>query len=111
MNIRFILTTFSPAMFGRAATAHIKVIEESEAKELVTERSRILATRAAHERLARNLFPNASDNLVRYVEMKPGESAIVLQYKGPALSLDGHVPEGGTVVYYLIETEEYQHPT
>lgn len=110
MKINYILTAFSPAMFGEAATAHVKLISIEEARALVSSDTRIMATRVTHERLARNQFPNAGDEVTRYANLKPGTNAIHLQYRGPMIPDDGSLPVGGVVSAYLIEVEEYVLP-
>lgn len=110
MKINYILTAFSPAMFGEAATAHIKLIPLEEARQLVSSETRIMATRVSHERLARNQFPAANEDLARYANLKPGTNAIHLHYRGPMIADDGTLPVGGVVSAYLIEVEDYVAP-
>lgn len=110
MKINYILTAFSPAMFGEAATTHIKLISIEDARKLVTSDTRIMATRVTHERLARNQFPTAGDEVTRYANLKPGINAIHLHYRGPMIPDDGQIPIGGMVSAYLIEVEDYVAP-
>lgn len=108
MKINYILTAFSPAMFGEGATAHIRVIELDEALALVDENTKISASRISHEQLARHTFPGASSTVARYAMLKPGTNAILIHYRGPQVPESGEIPAGGTVTTYLIEAEEYQ---
>lgn len=108
MNINYILTTFSPAMFGEKATTHIRIISPEEATSLVDGSTRIVATRTSHERLARSQFPAASEDTARYAMLKPDTCAIHLHYRGPQVPDDGSMPMGGMVTFYLIETTEYE---
>lgn len=110
MKINYILTAFSPAMFGEAASAHIKLISIEEARQLISDETRIMATRTTHERLARNQFPSAHDEVTRYANLKPGVNAIHLHYRGPLIPDDGSIPMGGQVSAYLIEVDEYVAP-
>jgi hypothetical protein len=107
MKINYVLTTFSPAMFGEAASAHIRIISKDEAGSLVDEGTKIVATRTSHERLARNQFPHAGEETARYAMLKPGVNSIHLHYRGPQVPDSGDVPLGGMVTFYLIETTEY----
>lgn len=111
MKIHFVLTAFSPAMFGTAATTHLKIIPIEEARELVDEHTKIMATRVTHERLAKGQFPKAGGDTTRYAQMTPGCNAIHLHYRGPMIPDSGELPVGGMVTCYLIETEEYQTPS
>lgn len=108
MTIDYILTTFSPAMFGEGASAHIRVIAFDEASSLVTTDTRVVATRPSHERLAKNQFPSALGETARYAQLKPGVNAIHLHYRGPQVPDSGELPVGSMVTFYLIETEAYQ---
>ena len=108
MKINYVLTTFSPAMFGEAATSHIKIIPHEEAKRLIDSDTKIVATRVSHERLAKAQFPGASEEVSRYAMLKPGVCAIHLHYRGPQVPDSGEMPAGAMVTFYLIETEEYQ---
>lgn len=108
MKITFILTTFSPALFGTKATCHIKLIDAATARSLVDEDTRIVATRISHERLARTLFPDAARETSRYANLKPDTNAILLHYRGPQVPDSGEMPLDAVVTYYLIETEQYQ---
>lgn len=107
MKINYVLTTFSPAMFGEGATAHIKVITKEEAQSLIGDETRVVATRPSHERLARNQFPGVSEETARYAMLKPGTNAIHLHYRGPQVPEDGTMPAGSMVTFYLVETEDY----
>ena len=108
MNIDYVLTTFSPAMFGEKASAHIRIIPHEEALALVSEATRVVATRLSHDRLARGQFSNVSKDTARYAMLKPGTNAIHLHYRGPQVEETGEVPLGGMVNLYLIEVDEYQ---
>lgn len=46
--VDYVLTTFSPAMFGEGATAHIRIVTAEHARELVGETTKIVATRISH---------------------------------------------------------------
>ena len=108
MPANYILTTFSPAMFGEKATIHIRAIPHDEAQRHVDPSTRVVATRVSHERLAKAQFPNSADELARYANFKPATSAVLLSYRGPPVPDDGSVPVGGSVMFYLIEVEQYQ---
>ena len=110
MKVNYVLTTFSPAMFGEGATAPVKIITHDEAEALVDEHTKIVATRPSHERLARLQFPGASDETARYAMLKPQTNAVHLHYRGPQVPDSGEIPTGGMVTFYLIEAEEYQPP-
>ena len=107
-HLDYILTTFSPAMFGQGATVHIRPTTLDEARKLVDEGTRISATRVSHDRLARLQFPNAHEETARYAVLKPGTRAIHLHYRGPQVPDSGEVPIGASINFYLIEAEEYQ---
>ena len=107
MKINFILTAFSPAMFGERATAHLRTIPIEEARKLVDANTQIMSTRITHERLARNLFPHASSELTRFANLRDGVNALHIHYRGSRLDDTGRVPAGASVTIYLIETETY----
>lgn len=107
-HIDYILTTFSPAMFGEGATAHIRLVADDEAQALVTPETRIVATRVSHEQLAKTCFPAASSETQRYAMLRPGVNAIHLHHRGPQVPDDGRMPVGAMVTYYLVETKAYQ---
>lgn len=108
MHADYILTTFSPAMFGEGATAHIKIIPHDEAASYITTGTKIVATRVSHDRLARQQLPGADVETARYAVLKPGVVAIHLHYRGPPIGEDGQLPLGGMCTFYLIEVEGYQ---
>lgn len=108
MHADYVLTTFSPAMFGEAATAHIKIVPREEAQSLVDERTCLIATRPTHERLARNQLVGASGTTGRFAMLKPGICAVHLHYRGPAIGDDGELPVGGMCTFFLIEVEDYE---
>ena len=110
MQADYVLTTFSPAMFGTGATAHIRIIEAGEAQKLVGEETKIVATRVSHDRLARKQVPGTAAETARYAQLTPGTLAIHLHYRGPQIGDDGNLPLGGMVTFYLIEVEDYQQP-
>ena len=110
MKIHYVLTAFSPAMIGTAATVHIKIIPIEEARKLVDSDTRILASRTTHERLAKSQFPGAGGELTRFAQLSPGTNAIHLHYRGPMIPDDGTLPIGGMVTCYLMEAEEYLTP-
>lgn len=107
IKINFILTAFSPVMFGARGTCHIQLMTVEEARRLVDADTKIMASRVTHERLARNQFPGVSPDVVRFAELKPGVNALHLHYRGPMIGDDGLLPPGGFVQCYLIEAEEY----
>lgn len=107
-RVDYILTTFSPAMFGTGATVHIRPITLEEARKFADADTRISATRVSHDRLARSQFPDVHEETARYAQLKPGTTAIHLHYRGPQVPDNGEVPIGGSVSFYLIEAEEYQ---
>jgi hypothetical protein len=108
MTANYILTTFSPAMFGEKATSHIRIIDAEEAQSLVDENTKVVATRVSHDRLARTQLQGAAEETARYAMLKPGVTAIHLHYRGPQVGDDGRLPMGGMVTYYLVEVTEYQ---
>jgi hypothetical protein len=107
-RVDYILTTFSPAMFGTGATVHIKPITLEEARELVDAETRVSATRVSHDRLARLQFPGVDEETARYAQLKPGTRAIHLHYRWPQMPDTGEMPLGGMVTFYLVEPDEYQ---
>jgi hypothetical protein len=107
-RVDYILTTFSPAMFGQGATVHIRPISLEEARKLVSEDTRVSATRVSHDRLARLQFPGLHEETARFAALRPGTTAIHLHYRGPQVPDNGEVPLGASVNFYLIEAEEYQ---
>lgn len=107
MNIDYILTAFSPAMFGEGATTHIQLIPLDEAQSLVDDRTIVMATKNSRLNLAKTVFPQATQ-MTRYVSLSPGEAAIIIHYRGPPLPNDGHLPAGAVISAYLIEVEELQ---
>ncbi|MBH0114377.1 hypothetical protein I5E68_15640 [Novosphingobium sp. YJ-S2-02] len=70
-------------------------------------RTKIVATRVTHDRLARNQLPGADPETARYATLRPGVTAIHMHYRGPHVEDDGELPMGGMCTYYLIESEEY----
>lgn len=108
MQADYVLTTFSPAMFGAGATAHIKIIEAQEARQLVGQQTKVVATRISHDRLARRQLPGGAVETARYAQLQPGTTSIHLHYRGPTVAEDGELPVGGMVTFYLIEAEDYQ---
>src|SRR5688500_16259297 len=110
MQADYVLTTFSPAMFGTGATAHIKIIESGEAQQVVGDQTKIVATRVSHERLARRQLPAVAAEVARYAILAPGTTSVHLHYRGPMIGDDGQLPVGGMVTFYLIEVEDYQQP-
>jgi hypothetical protein len=107
-HVDYILTTFSPAMFGTGATVHIRPVTLEEARKLVSADTRVSATRVSHDRLARIQFPDVHEETARYAQFKPGTTAIHMHYRGPQVPDTGEVPVGGMVSFYLVEAEEYQ---
>lgn len=107
-HVDYILTTFSPAMFGTGATVHIKPITLDDARKLVDAETKISATRVSHERLARLQFPGVHEETARYAQLKPGTTAIHLHYRGPQVPDSGEMPIGASVNFYLVETDEYE---
>jgi hypothetical protein len=106
-TVDYVLTTFSPAMFGEGATAYIRIVTPEEASERVGEATKIVATRISHEKLAQNAFPGAQET-ARYAMLKPGTSAIHIHYRGPQVPESGAMPAGGMITFYLIEVDVYQ---
>lgn len=106
-SIDYVLTTFSPAMFGERARANIRIISKEEATDLVGPETRIVATRVSHDQLARQLFPAAGQS-ARYAMLKPGVQAVQVHYRGPQVPDSGELPTGGMVTFYLVEVDEYQ---
>lgn len=104
MKIEYILTAFSPSMFGDGATVNIRRIEADEAVRLVDVGTKIMASRVSHERLARSTFPSVAGPAARYAMLGPGKNAIHLHYRGPQIPESGAMPAGGSINYYLIET-------
>ncbi|BBI21790.1 hypothetical protein EKJ_26370 [Qipengyuania flava] len=106
-SVDFVLTAFSPLMFGEGVTAHWKALSLDAARALIDEETKILSRRVCHEQLARAQFPELEKTVSR-VELQPGSAALHLLYSGPPLGTDGRIPEGGFVRTYLLEVEEYQ---
>jgi hypothetical protein len=71
-NVDYVLTTFSPAMFGEKASAHIRIVPNEEARALIGKETRVVATRTSHERLAKSQFTGISEETARYAMLKPG---------------------------------------
>jgi hypothetical protein len=103
--VAYVLTTFSPTMFGDRASVHLQTVPQDVATTLVNDQTQIVATRPSHENLARDVFGDL--RTTRYADMVPEKSAILIHYRGAPISDNGQVPDGGTVTYYLIESEEY----
>ena len=66
MSVDYVLTTFSPAMFGEGATAHIKIVDAANAQSLIDKNTKIVATRVGHDRLARNQLTGMAGETARY---------------------------------------------
>lgn len=107
MKINYVLTTFSPAMFGEGASAAIRVMSPVEARKLIGDDTKVVATRISHERLARSQFPTVHEETARYAQLKPGVNAIHLHYRGPQVPDSGELPAGAMVTHYLIEVTEH----
>lgn len=105
MPVNYILTTFSPTMFGESASIFMRTVPKKEAKELIGSETQIVATRESHENLAKNLF--GPYRVIRSADLSPDRSAILIHYRGPPVQDDGHTPKGAVLTYYLIEVEEY----
>lgn len=108
MKAHYVLTVFSVAMMGTKATAHFKVIDQSEANSFVDDRTQIVSNRVPHSNMAMRLFPQSDKRVISRAELKPGSAAILIQYFGPPIGNDGVIPPGASTSYYLIEVEEYQ---
>ena len=108
MPADYVLTTFTPAMFGEGATAHIKIVDAAEAQSMITKDTKVVATRVSHDRLARTQLPGAAEETARYAMLKAGITALHLHYRGPQVGDDGRLPAGAMITYYLIEVDEYQ---
>lgn len=108
MKANYVLTTFSPAMFGEKATMHISIIPPEKAKSLIADTTKIVATRVGHDRLARTQLPGADLETSRYASLKPDIVAVHLHYRGPPIGDDGELPLSGQCTFYLIEVEEFQ---
>ena len=106
--VDYILTTFSPTMFGSAASVYIREVEADVAKKAMNGETPVVANRDSHRNMAANLFGNRPN--VRYADMQPGKSAIIIHYRGPAVPDDGTIPDEGSVSFYHIESEEYLDP-
>lgn len=101
MRADYILTSFSPAMLGDDSLVNFRIIPHSEALEMVDKSTRLLATRAPHDKLARSLFPRLSSKTIRFVTLDKTTKAIFIRYWGPPVK-NGEVPPSGQVTYYLI---------
>ncbi len=105
--VNYVLTTFSPTMFGDRASIHQMTMPIEDALALIDHSTtQIVATRASHENLAKNLFGDL--RTTRFADMAPDKSAIFIHYRGAPIADDGVIREGGVVTLYLIESEEYQ---
>ena len=105
MKANYILTTLSPTMFGASASIFMKTITEDEARDRITDDTQIVSTRESHANMAQILF--GTRRVIRIAELGPDRCAILIHYRGPPVGDDGHKPKGGTITYYLFETEEY----
>lgn len=110
MPADFLLTTFSPSMFGEKATVHIRLVDTDEAKSLVGPNTVAVASRVSHEQLVKRQLDAATTRTQRFVTMMPGQSGVAIHYRGPAVPDDGTLPAGGAVNFYHIEVEDYQEP-
>lgn len=108
LNIDYVLTTYSPTMFGESASIHQKTITVDEAKAIMGENTQIVATRPSHENLAKRMFGDL--RTTRYADMSPEKTAVFIHYRGAPIDDDGIPPEGSTVTLYLIESETYLEP-
>ena len=108
MAIDYVLTSFSPAMFGEGATANIKIVEAAEAHPLVDRNTKIVATRVSHDRLARNQLTCVVEKTARYATLKGGVTAAQVLYRGQQVGEDGRMPTGGMATYYLVEVDEHR---
>jgi hypothetical protein len=108
VKANYLLTAFSPLMFGERATVHIRVIDHEKAAELVDGRTRLLATRPDHQLLAEQQFGHHNMEVVRYSNLKSGMVAVHMHYRGPTVDNNTTLPFNSTVTYSLIEIEEYQ---
>lgn len=106
MKFDYILTTFSPTMFGGDASIYMKTITKEEAKERISDSTQIVATRDSHSNMARHLFGDRRS--IRNADLSPGKCAVLIHYRGPPVKDDGHTPKGAVITYYLIEVEEYE---
>ena len=106
LPVEYILTTFSVSMFGPKASIHLQELTLEAAKCLLGMNTKIVATRNTHEALAKRTFGEAIE-VVRFADMTPDHSAIVMHYRGAALKDDEAVPEGSTITYYLVESEDF----
>ncbi len=107
--VNYILTTYSATMFGDRASIHQMVVSAEVAKGLIGPATQIVATRASHENLAKLVF-GQDMRVTRFADMVPEKSAILVHYRGAPIGDDGVPPEGSTVTFYLVESEEYQEP-
>lgn len=105
--VDYVLTVYSPGMLGESATTHCKSIPLAAAKSLITNQTKVLATKPFHEQMARKNFPFSGET-IRNVNLLPGSTAVHVLYKGPPLGPDGEIPEGGFLRAYLLEVDEYQ---
>lgn len=109
--VDYILTAYSASMFGDAASIHQMKISEDAAKMLIGPATQIVATRTPHEQLAKRLFGHdLSVNRFADLTPVPEKSAILIHYRGSPVGDDGVPPEGSTITFYLIESEEYLEP-
>jgi hypothetical protein len=82
-------------MFGKNASAHIRIVSKEEAETLVGPSTRVVATRVSHERLAKSQFPDAANETARYAMLQRGTDAIHMHYGGPQVADTGELPVGG----------------
>jgi hypothetical protein len=105
MKANYILTTFSPTMFGNAISLYMKTITEDEAKSHVDDSTQIVASRESHSNMAARLF--GQRNSIRHADLGPDRSAILIHYRGKPVCDSGIIPPDAVITYYLLETEEY----
>lgn len=105
-NVDYILTTFSPTMFGGRASIHIETLDKDNAAAFVGEDTAIVATRASHENMAKNLFGDAQP-VTRFADCRPGRSALVIHYRGSQVPDDGTIPADGVVTIFRVDVEDF----
>ena len=102
----YILTTFSPTMFGGRASIHLETLDTDDAKNFVGEDTAIVATRPSHENMAKNLF-GVDQPVTRFADCRPGRTALVIHYRGSQVPDDGTIPADGVVTIFLVDVEDF----
>ena len=102
----YILTTFSPTMFGGRASVHLETLDTDSAASFVGPDTAIVATRPSHENMAKNLF-GAGQPVTRFADCRPGRTALVIHYRGSQVPEDGTIPADGNITVFRVDVEDF----